>query len=147
MSGDRKNHHALDRPQPSPSHRRSATRASWEHLVEAECTPDEWREQAWHQAGRPGAFAGFDIRSSVTQLDVAYSASVLACWRQRPAVRAQGKRILRARARHAQRSVPQNTQWKCTTVHCAGCAGCSPHCLSKCPLIAHTVFHCPLKVR
>ena len=36
--------------------------------------------QAWHQARRPGAFAGSGIRSGVTELDAAYSASVLACW-------------------------------------------------------------------
>ena len=55
-------------------------RASWETLVQAECTPDEWRQQAWEQARRPGAFAGFDIRSGVTELDAAYSSAVLACW-------------------------------------------------------------------
>eukprot|EP00964_Phaeocystis_antarctica_P032179 scaffold18229_cov66-Phaeocystis_antarctica.AAC.3 len=53
--------------------------ASWEILVEAECTPDEWRQQAWEQARRPGAFAGFDIRSGVVELDAAYSSAVLAC--------------------------------------------------------------------
>ena len=55
-------------------------RASWETLVEAECTPDEWRQQAWEQARRPGAFAGFDIRSGIVELDAAYGGAVLACW-------------------------------------------------------------------
>ena len=55
-------------------------RASWETLVQAECTPDEWRQQAWEQARRPGSFAGFDIRSGVNELDAAYSSAVLSCW-------------------------------------------------------------------
>ena len=47
-------------------------RVSWETLVEAECTPDEWRQQAWEQANP----AFFEIRSRVVELDSAYSSAV-----------------------------------------------------------------------